>query len=125
MIAITKVSYSQKFPTGAYLNCDIGFEASIIDGVDDPKEALSTLQKLAESFHKSSFSHLYTESGKPIEVKQVEDKPELTQEEALIALIENDCKTIQLLERQRKQVERFNNERVTAAFENKLKQLRG
>ena len=122
---ILTISYKQKFPTGSFLNCDIGFEASIEPG-EDINDALSTLQNHAQAFHKSSFPHLYTENGKPITIVQVEeDKPELTQEEALILLIEKDCKTIQLLERQRKQIERMNSQRVNEAFESKLKKLSG
>lgn len=68
------VAYSQKFVTGAYLNCTIGFEASITEH-EHPEAALKELQNLAESFHKSSFSHLYTESGSPITIEQVREEP--------------------------------------------------
>lgn len=71
---IISVSYKQKFPTGSFLNCDIGFEASITEH-EHPEKALKELQDLAESFHKSSFSHLYTESGKPITIEQVREEP--------------------------------------------------
>ena len=71
---VTTISYKQKFPTGSFLNCDIGFEASIGEN-ENPEQALSTLQKLAESFHKSSFPHLYTESGKPITIEQADEVP--------------------------------------------------
>ena len=69
---ILTVSYKQKFPTGSYLNCDIGFEASIGEN-ENPEVAMKSLQDLAESFHKSSFSHLYTENGKPITIVQIDD----------------------------------------------------
>ena len=120
---ITTISYKQKFPTGSYLNCDIGFEASIGEN-ENPEDAMKSLQDLAESFHKSSFSHLYTENGKPITIVQVEeDKSELTPEDGLIEIIDQ-CRTIQLLERQRKQVERMNSPRVNEAFEKKLQTLK-
>ena len=120
---ILTISYKQKFPTGSFLNCDIGFEASIEPG-EDINDALSTLQNHAQAFHKSSFPHLYTENGKPITIVQVEeDKSELTPEDGLIEIIDQ-CRTIQLLERQRKQVERMNSPRVNEAFEKKLQTLK-
>ena len=67
--------------------------------------------------------NINTENGKPITIVQVEeDKPELTPEDGLIEIIDQ-CRTIQLLERQRKQVERMNSQRVNEAFENKLHEL--
>lgn len=125
MIAINKVIYSQKFPTGAYLNCDIGFEASIVEGIDDPLEAMTTLQKLAESFHKSSFSHLYTESGSPVTIAQVrEDEPIITDPDKAFIETLDYCKSLSMLERFRPQVERKNNPDITTAFENKLQSLK-
>ena len=79
---VLTISYKQKFPTGSYLNCDIGFEASIGEN-EKPEDAMKTLQDLAESFHKSSFSHLYTESGKPITITQVEEDRRVGMVEAI------------------------------------------
>jgi hypothetical protein len=91
---IQVVQYKQKFPTGSFLNCDIGFEASIGEN-ENPEVALKDLQSLAESFHKSSFSYLYTESGKPVEIKQV-DENEQAVDKRIAAIIQdiNQCTAI-------------------------------
>ena len=69
--------------------------------------------------------NINTESGKPITIEQVREEEVIASpEDGLIEII-NQCRTIQLLERQRKQVERMNSPLVTERFNNKMKNLKG
>src|SRR5690242_13352796 len=97
-MTITKVKYEKLFPTGAYLNEKIGFEAEIgtrpiTQGEDakklfdecgvfpvkleSPLEVVEMLRQLCEQSHKEKYPHLYTESGSPITIVQIpeDEKP--------------------------------------------------
>lgn len=71
-MTIEKITFSKKFPTGSYLNEDIGFECSIHSG-DDPLVVIEKLRQLSENAHKEKYPHMYTESGSPVIVKQIEN----------------------------------------------------
>lgn len=66
------------------MNCDIGFEASVPPG-EDPLVVLKQLQDLSESFHKSSFSHLYTESGSPVTFAEPEYHSHYVKQKEVVA----------------------------------------
>jgi len=58
---IITVSYSKKFTIGPYLTESIGAEISL--GEDqDPMEALESIHKLADEFHKKANPHLYEQA---------------------------------------------------------------
>lgn len=142
---ITKVKYEKLFPTGAYANEKIGFEAEIgttvvLQGEDADKlfqetgmrpvriesalDVIEQLRQLAEFSHKEKYPHLYTENGKPITIEQVPQEEIIPDKnKALIDTI-NYCTTEKFLQNLRPQVERANDETVIAAFENKLNQLK-
>ena len=88
----------------------LDIEATVED--ETPAQAYQTLKAIVDTLLPGIHS----------EQPREEEKPELTPEDGLIEII-NQCRTIQLLERQRKQVERMNSKRVNEAFENKLKLL--
>lgn len=61
---ITTVSLSRTIPTGPYMNDKVGMEATI--GPDESEvEALDTLQRAIENWHKKANPHLYQETNIP------------------------------------------------------------
>lgn len=75
-MVVTKVKYEKLFPTGAYLNEKIGFEAEIephLNSLDNPTSAIEQLRQLAEQSHREKYPHLYTESGSPITIMEKEE----------------------------------------------------
>lgn len=99
------VKYSKKFPYAPYLNEDIGFEESIMDGASE-EEILAALQRLSDvalKFHKANNPQLQDEPYTPFitpstngfEVKPppVIDRKAIERMEILI----DDAKTIEEL----------------------------
>ncbi len=119
---IKTVTYKQKFPTFQYLNCDIGFEASVPPG-KDPLEVLKELQNLSELFHKQSFPHLYTPNGKPITFEQVGETQVIRSANPIEALIQdiNSCGEVKVLETYKLMVK--GKPEVEKIYEEKMKSL--
>jgi hypothetical protein len=57
---IEKVTYQKTYSIGPYLTDRVGFEASH-DG-NDAKEVLSTLEAIADAWHKEAHPHLYNDA---------------------------------------------------------------
>lgn len=94
---ITKVSYSKKFPTGAYLNEDIGFEAEV-DSMDDPQEAIGHLKQMAEDAHKRNNPGLYVEE-RPYTPTHIPGVPDSKEERIQIMINDlNNSTTLKDLE---------------------------
>lgn len=141
-MTITKVKYEKLFPTGAYANEKIGFEAEIGSvtlfneelleagirpvRIETPEEVISNLRSLAESIHKQAYPHLYTESGKLITYEQVTDvQVGRTREDEIKAHLQtiNECKTLRNLEMFAQMVQRENVDVLYEAYHNKKKEL--
>lgn len=137
-MTITKVKYEKLFPTGAYLNEKIGFEAELgshggfangvdssqgyIDIPDDPIKGIEYLRQLTEQSHKAKYPHLYIDN-QPINIEQSEpDEKPPSKEQGLIQVIQL-CTTTAALERFRKEVERVDNMEVWKAFHDKGEKL--
>lgn len=85
------VKYSKKFPYAPFLNEDIGFELEIADN-DDPLEALATLKKYAEKFHKDNNPQLQEtplQSSSSIPEVQVSSNPSDESVSLIICDIQN------------------------------------
>lgn len=136
---IKTVRYERLFPVGAYLNEKIGFEAELDEPylhqpegnspqwlIETPEYVINHLRQLAENIHKEKYPHLYTESGTPIVVRQVEEvettTPRQEKIEGMKSIIKL-CSTQSFLEKQRKNVEELNDPELWAAFEEKLQSL--
>lgn len=134
-MTITKVKYEKLFPTGAYANEKIGFEAELESSPKDEDvrnlmimKSVEFLRNLAEQSHKEKYPHLYTESGKPITYSEPEYNvfPEKrTREEEIKAHIQTitECKTLRNLEMFANMVQRENESVLFEAYNNKKKQL--
>lgn len=115
-MTITKVKYEKLFPTGAYLNEKIGFEAELgtvtlmdekINGLDiypqrieTPQEVIEHLRNLAEEIHKKQYPYLYTSNGKPITIEQSPEGIINKQDEKKLIEPENkidNCTTVEEL----------------------------
>ena len=133
-MTITKVIFSKKFPTGAYLNEDIGFEMSL-ERYDTNQEkeaaalyAVDYLRNLAEQSHKKKYPHLYTLSGSPVFVEQVQEtrsEEEISRSQQIEGYKEliKLADTPQKLERHRGNIEKLNDPELKTLFDNKLKSL--
>lgn len=126
---IITVSYKKKFPAGVYLNEDIGFEASV-DDTEDPLKTINLLRELAELSHKEKYPQYYQPNdgynvhGIPNNaVEQPQSVPieNIDKIDAFIEVINSKYMTKNALEKMKPQVEKENNERLTKAFEEKLK----
>jgi hypothetical protein len=72
---ITKISYQKAFVVGPYLQEKIGFEAEPEpyigcqydgpNGMEKYDEVLTTLEKMADEWHKKAHPHLYQQEGAP------------------------------------------------------------
>ncbi len=143
---IEKIAYEQLFPTGVYANQRLRVEV-ILDEYDftakpvvnpNPPHDITHLQlpnpeeviQKAFAYAKQVVNDAFVKMNPQITWDEKPTQPienetiELTPEDGLIEIIDQ-CRTIQLLERQRKQVERMGSPRVTERFENKLKNLKG
>jgi hypothetical protein len=148
-MTITKVKYEKLFPTGAYLNEKIGFEAEIVSvpasstpedviewhnlgitpqRIESPLEVVESLRKLAEQSHKEKYPHLYTESGSPVTFSEPEvpiipkNNSEAKQNtvDKMIADI-NSCKELKVLESYKLIAK--SNPAFQEAYDNKLKEF--
>lgn len=128
---IQVIKYEKLLPTGAYLNEKIGFEVSV-DFEPTNENVLLEIERLrilAEQSHKEKYPHLYTESGSPIETKQVEDEPINTRIQTLINDI-NNCTVVDEINAFGAQVGLIafegaanSNEEIRVAYDFRMKQL--
>lgn len=93
---IDRITYKKKFPTGMFLNEDIGFECSIDSNFDEPLSVINLLRELAELSHKKQYPHLYTSNGKPITIEQVPEGVINKEAERIEIKIDN-CTTVEEL----------------------------
>lgn len=142
-MTIKTVKYEKLFPTGAYLNEKIGFEAEldivgktsinpsetgVTFGLEDPLAAIERLRILAEQSHKQKYPHLYTESGSPVFIEQVQEtrsEEEISRSQQIEGYREliKLADTPQKLERHRGNIEKLNDPELKTLFDNKLKEL--
>jgi len=138
-MTITKVKYEKLFPTGAYLNEKIGFEADLESNPKDESvrnlmimKSVEFLRQLAEQSHKEKYPHLYTESGSPVTVVPVPEymgegsfQIKRTREDEIKAHLQtiNECRTLRNLEMFANMVQRENESVLFEAYNNKKKEL--
>lgn len=82
---INKVTYSQLFPIGQYLNERVGVEIELTAG-ENPMEALETAKQLTIEFNKKN-------SPQPEEEKVIQSNREKEAEKNRLLELMNDCKT--------------------------------
>lgn len=96
-MTITKIKMDILFPTGSFANERIGLEADISEG-EDTQVKLNHLRDLIIHIHKTSNPHLYTESGLPVTIQNI--NPDM-QVEKRLGLFKEDilsCPDIKTLE---------------------------
>ena len=130
-----KIKVEPLLPTGSYLNVRIGIEYDIPDMVTDDiiKGQINSSWDLLVSIHRERYPHLYNEDGtakyemykgeemKGTHVRNVVEEPidKIESWKTVISM----CTSITALERFKPQVDRENNQELTEAYNNKLKQL--
>jgi len=131
-MTITSTSFKQKFPTFQFLNCDIGFEASLGEN-EDPLEALKKLKTISEAFHKQEFPHLYESvsfhvtpepsriSNQELDAAKTEPCEQTIQ--AFYKILETKNASLKYLELQREAIEKLNDQPLIDAFNQKIKSL--
>lgn len=130
-----KIKVEPLLPTGSYLNVRIGIEYDIPDMVTDAiiKGQINSSWDLLVSIHRERYPHLYNEDGtakyemykgdemKGTHVRSVVEEPvdKIQSWKTVISM----CTSITALERFKPQVDREQNQELTEAYNNKLKQL--
>ena len=116
---IDRIAYEQLYPTGVYANQRYRAEATLEDG-DDEIACYKRLQDIVEK----TFIALNPQIqwSNPMFHSPTQEEPTPDRIQAFIDTI-NYCTNKTMVERFRKQVERENNERLTEAFNLKLKSL--
>jgi hypothetical protein len=62
---IERVTYKKIFPLAPYINEQVGIEAILEEG-DTPEQALSSLKKVAEEWHKQANPGIVIEAGQQV-----------------------------------------------------------
>lgn len=118
---IEKVFYSKKFPYAPFLNEDIGFEISLSEG-ENPIEALNTLKKMAEKYHRDTNPQLFINEvpDKPVIAENKTNGKPLTRTGAIIHDI-GTCKELKVLESYKLIAK--NNPEIQQAYDSQFKKL--
>lgn len=122
---ILTVTFKKKFPAGAYLNEDIGFEAGI-DDVEDVMSAINKLRDIAEQAHKIKYPYYYGSDGTAMYETEkeinVQDNDDSDRVKSIIATI-NYANSLTVLQRFKHIVDRENNPEILAAYNKKQNSL--
>lgn len=133
-----KIKYEQLYPAANYLNCRIGLEMDVDDNANIEFE-LANLKHITTAFHMKEFPFFYKD-GVPLYLPQSattldykgEDEMKGTKVRDVVEPIDkieswktviSMCTSITALERFKPQVDREQNQELTEAYNNKLKQL--
>jgi len=117
---LSQISYQRVYPLGSYSTERIGLEATLDEG-ENPETALSHLKILVEELHQETLKSLPTDDFRGTHVRNVVEEP-VDKIKGMIQVI-NLCSNITALERFKPQVQRVDNQELTEAYNNKLKQL--
>lgn len=116
----TLITYQRVFPLGSYSTERIGLEATLDEG-ENPEIALSHLKTMVEELHQETMKSLPTDDFRGTYVRDIVEEP-VDKIKGMIQVI-NLCSNITALERFKPQVQRVDNQELTEAYNNKLKQL--
>lgn len=129
-----KIKVEPLLPTGNYLNVRIGIEKDFPDDANEMESVFQVWDNII-AMHMNRYPHLYNEKGEPLYEKIPQDEefrgttlrdikeekvPDKTQ--GYIQVI-NLCSSLQALARFKPAVDKENNEELTSAYNNKLKEL--
>ena len=127
-----KIKVEPLLPTSPYLNCRIGIERDYPDDANEADVINQTWDNLI-AIHMKRYPHLYNEDGTPkyegykgeemrgTHVRDIVEEP-VDKIKGMVEVI-NLCSTKVALERFYPQVQRIDNQELTEAYNNKLKQL--
>lgn len=119
-MTLTNISYQRVYPLGSYSTERIGLEATLDEG-ENPQTALEHLKTMVEELHQETLKSLPTDDFRGTHVRDVVEEPvdKIQSWKTVISM----CTSITALERFKPQVDRENNQELTEAYNNKLKQL--